>query len=123
MKITRGVGLQFQELISKETGEKYSFSTILERDRDFFIHLERLPSTRRISAPHAHSDTDECIYVLEGTVFAINGQEIVQIRKGDFVRFDKGSHQLHTIENRSTEEAVLLVVTKTQSTKPVFAQK
>lgn len=121
MKITRGIGLQFEELSSQETGELYSLSAILERGSDLFIHLEKLPPERRISAPHTHLDTDECIYVLEGTVFAINGPEILQIRKGDFLRFDKGAQKLHTIENRSKEMAVLLVMTKNQTSRPVFA--
>jgi uncharacterized cupin superfamily protein len=62
--------LEHVELSSKKTGEKYSLSANISEIfglRDIFIHHEILPPGRKSSAPHAHSQREELVYVLSGS--------------------------------------------------------
>lgn len=110
MKVQRAHGRPFRQLTSSKTGEDYSQSALLEHGDDFFIHQERLEPGKRSSALHYHPDTDECIYILRGTLFAIKGEEILALRAGDFVKFSKEERVCHTLENRSQEMAEFLVI-------------
>ncbi len=114
MKVKRQHGRQFRQLTSQKSGEEYSQSATLEHGEDFFIHQEKLAPGKRSSALHYHPDSDECIYVLKGTLFAIKGEEILTLRTGDFMKFSKEELVPHTLENRSEEEAEFLVIKKPQ---------
>jgi uncharacterized cupin superfamily protein len=117
MKVKRLHGRQFRQLSSQHSGEQYSQSATLEFGDDFFIHQEKLAPGKRSSALHYHPDSDECIYVLKGTLFAIKGEEILTLRSGDFVKFPKEELLPHTLENRSQEEAEFLVIKKPHSSQ------
>lgn len=74
------------------------------------IHHERLPPGRRTSYPHAESDEEEFIYVLEGYPEAwINGY-LWKLEPGDSVGFPAGTGVCHTFINNTSEEVRLLVV-------------
>ncbi|WP_318385410.1 cupin domain-containing protein [Enterobacter sp.] len=77
------------------------------------IHHERLPPGRRTSYPHAESDEEEFIYVLEGHPDVwINGH-LWALKPGDSVGFPAGTGICHTFINNSEEEVRLLVVGET----------
>ncbi|EMH4164382.1 cupin domain-containing protein [Pluralibacter gergoviae] len=74
------------------------------------IHHERLPPGRRTSYPHAESDEEEFIYVLEGRPQVwINGY-LWPLEPGDCVSFPAGTGVCHTFLNNTEEEVCLLVV-------------
>ena len=74
------------------------------------IHHERLPPGRRTSYPHAESDEEEFIYVLEGYPEVwINGY-LWKLEPGDSVGFPAGTGVCHTFINNTSEEVRLLVV-------------
>lgn len=112
MKVQRAHGRPYTQLLSAKSNEEYSESATLEKGEDFFIHQERLAPGKKSSALHFHPDSDECIYVLKGTLFAIKGEEILPLRAGDFLKFSKDEHIPHALENRSQEVAEFLVIKK-----------
>ncbi len=74
------------------------------------IHHERLPPGRRTSYPHAESDEEEFIYVLEGYPEVwINGY-LWKLEPGDSVGFPAGTGICHTFLNNTEQEVRLLVV-------------
>ena len=74
------------------------------------IHHERLPPGRRTSYPHAESDEEEFIYVLEGYpecgLTAISGSW----SRGIASAFPAGTGICHTFLNNTEQEVRLLVV-------------
>ncbi len=76
------------------------------------IHHERLPPGRRTSYPHAESDEEEFIYVLEGYPEVwINGY-LWKLEPGDSVGFPAGTGICHTFLNNTEQEVRLLVVAR-----------
>ncbi len=70
----------------------------------------RLPPGRRTSYPHAESDEEEFIYVLEGYPEVwINGY-LWKLEPGDSVGFPAGTGVCHTFLNNTGQEVRLLVV-------------
>lgn len=67
------------------------------------IHHERLPPGRRTSYPHAESDEEEFIYVLEGYPEVwINGY-LWKLEPGDSVGFPAGTGICHTFLNNTEQ--------------------
>jgi|GEM_PF-2068590 len=120
MDLRRNIQKTFKQLYSRENTE-YSLSSILENGEDFFIHEDIIEPGNWTSHPHLHNHTDECLYVLEGSVFAHFGKEIHHLRKGDFAKFPKGGEEYHGIENRSLEKAKVLVIKKNIENDVVFS--
>jgi len=73
------------------------------------IHIETLPPGRRTSWPHAESDEEEFVYVLEGTPSVWVDGHLHLLREGDFVAFPAGTGIAHTIINNAAQTARLLV--------------
>jgi len=73
------------------------------------INLQRLPPGRRSSWPHAESDEEEFVYVIEGEVDAWIDGEVHRIRAGDFAAFPAGTGISHCFINNTEKEALLLV--------------
>ncbi|HDR2822314.1 TPA: cupin domain-containing protein [Enterobacter bugandensis] len=96
-----------------DSNELFSIGSPLARSlglRRIGIHHERLPPGRRTSYPHAESDEEEFIYVLEGYPEAwINGY-LWKLEPGDSVGFPAGTGVCHTFINNTEEEVRLLVV-------------
>jgi len=73
------------------------------------INLQRLQPGRRSSWPHAESDEEEFVYVIEGEVEAWVDGELHRMFAGDFAAFPAGTGICHCFINNSTREALLLV--------------
>ena len=74
------------------------------------IHHELLPPGRRTSWPHAESDEEEFVYVIEGRPLAWVDGHVHQLSPGDGVGFPAGTGIAHTFINDTEEPVRLLVV-------------
>jgi uncharacterized cupin superfamily protein len=73
------------------------------------VNLVRLPPGHRTSWPHAESNEEEFVFVLEGRVEAwIDGVTHV-MTAGDFAAFPAGTGISHTVLNNGEVDAKLLV--------------
>ena len=90
-----------------DSNERFSIGAPLARKLGLGrigIHHERLPPGRRTSYPHAESDEEEFVYVLEGYPEAwINGY-LWKLEPGDSVGFPAGTGVCHTFINNTDEE-------------------
>ncbi|WP_377153852.1 cupin domain-containing protein [Roseateles sp. UC29_93] len=75
----------------------------------FGARLERLPAGSRSSHRHWHETEDEFVYVLSGELVLIENEESV-LHAGEAAAWAAGSPVAHCLENRTTSEAVYLVV-------------
>ena len=73
------------------------------------INLQRLPPGTRSSWPHAESDEEEFVYVIEGEVQAWIDGTLHAMRAGDLVAFPAGTGICHCLVNNGEREALLLV--------------
>jgi uncharacterized cupin superfamily protein len=73
------------------------------------INLQRLPPGRRSSWPHAESDEEEFVYVIEGTVDAWVDGHLHRMVAGDLAAFPAGTGVCHSFINNSDVEVLLLV--------------
>jgi uncharacterized cupin superfamily protein len=73
------------------------------------LHVERVPPGRRTSYPHAESDEEELVYVLEGEIDAWIDGNLHRMVKGDLAAFPAGTGICHAFLNNGTEDALLLV--------------
>jgi uncharacterized cupin superfamily protein len=73
------------------------------------INLQRLPPGMRSSWPHAESDEEEFVYVIEGEVDTWVDGELHRMLAGDFAAFPAGTGICHCFINNSATEALLLV--------------
>ena len=104
--------LAHRELKSR-SGEAFSHSAVLTDIlgfKDIFVHHEILPPGRHASSPHFHSHQEEMIVVLKGKPTVHLGSNQAQLEPGDFVGFRPGSKELHFLENKTQEEAHVLVI-------------
>ena len=77
------------------------------------VHHELLPPGRRTSWPHAESQEEEFVYVIEGAPQVwINGH-LHDLEPGDFVGFPAGTGIAHTFINNSDKDVRLLVCGET----------
>jgi uncharacterized cupin superfamily protein len=73
------------------------------------LHVLRLLPGRRTSYPHAESNEEEFVYVLEGEVDAWIDGELHRMKAGDLAAFPAGTGICHTFINDGPREATLLV--------------
>lgn len=73
------------------------------------INLQRLPPGTRSSWPHAESDEEEFVYVIEGKVQAWIDGRLHPMKAGDLAAFPAGTGISHCFINNSEHEALLLV--------------
>lgn len=73
------------------------------------INLQRLPPGTRSSWPHAESDEEEFVYVIEGEVDAWIDGEIHRMVAGDFAAFPAGTGICHCFINNGERDVLLLV--------------
>jgi len=73
------------------------------------VAIEELAPGRRSSPAHAHSEVEEAVFVLNGTVTVHLGERMIEAGPGDLVAFPAGG-PLHSVENRGPEPAKLLVL-------------
>jgi uncharacterized cupin superfamily protein len=74
------------------------------------IHHERLPPGRRTSYPHAESEEEEFVYVLEGNPDVWIDGTLHRLSPGDAVGFPAGTGICHSFLNNTGTEVRLLVV-------------
>lgn len=74
------------------------------------IHHELLPSGRRTSWPHAESNEEEFVYVIEGTPDVWIDGHLYRLLPGDGVGFPVPTGIAHTFINNTSEKVRLLVV-------------
>lgn len=75
----------------------------------FRVHLERLPPGSRSSYRHWHETEDEFIYIISGHLVLIEDTE-THLQAGDTAGWKAGEPIGHCLENRSDDDAVVLVV-------------
>jgi uncharacterized cupin superfamily protein len=88
------------------------FSPELGLTRIGIRHQVLLPG-RRTSYPHAESDEEEFVYVIEGTPSLWLNGELYELEPGDGVGFPPGTGITHSFLNNSDARVVLLVVGET----------
>ena len=74
------------------------------------VHHELLPPGRRTSWPHAESDEEEFVYVIEGTPQVWIDGNLYDLKPGDGVAFPSGTGISHTFINNTRQDVRLLVV-------------
>lgn len=94
---------------TEKMGRDADYSTHFGFDL-FGVHHVRLEPGRRTSLPHAESNEDEFIFVLEGTPDVWIDGHLHALSPGDGVGFKAGTGVSHTFLNNSAEEVRLLVV-------------
>jgi uncharacterized cupin superfamily protein len=76
----------------------------------FGVNLLRLAPGSWSSQRHWHSHEDEFVYVLEGVVTLVSDDGEEQLHAGDAAGFRAGDANGHSLQNRSTADAVLLEI-------------
>lgn len=113
MTTLRLASIEHRELVSARTGEPFAFSAVVSEllgVRSLFIHHDVIPPGRRASGRHFHTERDEVVIVLEGTVQYDRGGARGVAHAGDAIGFPAGEASAHAIENHSSEPATILVV-------------
>ncbi len=87
----------------------YSLSDKVFHTNQLFLYSEKALPGRKASAPHFHRSIDEIIYVLNGELVAVEGEESCVLRRGDSICFLANSQKMHYLENRSDNEAEFLI--------------
>lgn len=115
MKFQENSKRKYNQLRSSSSGEKYSLSNVISNDlmaKDLFISQEIILPNTRSSAPHFHRISEEIIYVLKGSVTAIEGNEEISLSVGDVILFESNAQKHHFLQNESNEECHVLVIRK-----------
>lgn len=76
----------------------------------FGAFVQVLQPQTRSSIKHWHSDEDELVYVLEGELTVVEGQQESLLRPGDAATFKAGVEVGHFLWNRSATAVRCLVV-------------
>jgi uncharacterized cupin superfamily protein len=76
----------------------------------FGVNLVQLAPGAWSSQRHWHTHEDEFVYVLRGEVVLVTDAGEETLRPGDCVGFRGGVRDGHCLQNRSTDDAELLVV-------------
>jgi uncharacterized cupin superfamily protein len=76
----------------------------------FGVNIARLPPGVWSSQRHWHALEDEFVQVLEGEVVMVSNDGEQLCRAGDMVGFKAGTKDGHHFINRSTSDALLLIV-------------
>ncbi|MEO0701255.1 MAG: cupin domain-containing protein [Pseudomonadota bacterium] len=72
------------------------------------VSMERLPPGSRSSLRHHHSDEDEVVYIIAGTLVLVEEVETPLV-PGDVAGWKAGQGTAHCLENRSDTDAIILV--------------
>lgn len=75
----------------------------------FGVRMERVPPGSRTSTRHWHETEDEFVYILSGQLVLIEDSESV-LQAGEAAGWCAGQPTAHCLENRSSEDATLLVI-------------
>ena len=115
MKLQKKSERQYLQLKSQKTDEEYSLSSVISdvlQAKDIFLSHEIVRPNSRSSAPHFHTESDEIIYVVKGTLKAKEGDDEIELHEGDSIIFEGNSGQHHFLKNESSLESQVLVIRK-----------
>ncbi len=73
-----------------------------------FLSIARLPPGKESFLPHAHSQQEEFLFVLEGRGTALVGDQQVEVGPGDYLGFPTDGTP-HHLTNTGSEELVYLM--------------
>ena len=68
----------------------------------------KVPAGAHVPPPHSHSENEECVYVLEGTLRYSVDEETRDLRPGDWMSTPRGS--VHYFSNAADEPARVLIM-------------
>lgn len=78
--------------------------------RQFGVNLTRIAPGSGTAMRHWHETEDEFVYVLDGELVLIEGDEEITLTAGDSAGFPAGVSESHCLINRSGRDALLLEV-------------
>lgn len=114
MRVVKRDAMEHWQLRSAESGEEYSASAVLSEalgSPNLFVRHDVLPPGRKASAPHAHRETEELVFVLKGCVTAHEGEASFELRAGDCASFAVNGFP-HFLVNESTEVAEFFTISR-----------
>jgi uncharacterized cupin superfamily protein len=85
----------------------------------FGVNLLRLPPGAWSAQRHWHSQEDEFVYIVSGSVALVTNSGEQLLQAGDFAAFPAGTPDGHHMVNKGTTEAVCLEVGSRSSTDRV----
>ncbi|MEM1384275.1 MAG: GNAT family N-acetyltransferase [Pseudomonadota bacterium] len=112
---------EIQHLVGKHTGAPHPVMAQHQRLRekrfignpfglnDFGVNLVEIPPGGWSSIPHAHSHEDEFVFVVEGDLVLVSGDEERPLGPGACAGFPAGGWD-HHLQNRSDKRAVFLEI-------------
>jgi uncharacterized cupin superfamily protein len=89
--------------LKRKLGEVFGLTT-------FGVNLTNLLPGAASALAHSHSKQDEFIFVLEGTLSLVLGQEEFTLHSGDCYGFKAGTGIAHQLINRSDETVTYLEI-------------
>lgn len=101
-----------QQLTSSRTGEVFSQSAVLSKLlglRNLFIHHDVIAPGHRTSGTHFHTQREEVVYVVKGTLRARIGEREFDAHPGELIAFPPGALHAHHVMNVGSEDAEVLV--------------
>jgi uncharacterized cupin superfamily protein len=118
MEIKRHADI-IHEVPSDDPDYPYSKSAQVFHTNQIFLYSEKVEPGKKASAPHFHRSIDEIAYVTSGELHAIEGEEEVELKKGDSILFQANLEKKHYLENRSSELAEFLLFRRSTKSKDV----
>ena len=61
------------------------FKIPILQTKDIFLSHEIVRPNSRLSAPHFHTESDEIVYVVRGTLTAKEGDNEIELHEGDSI--------------------------------------
>lgn len=75
----------------------------------FGFHLIEVPTGCESTEYHKHYHEDECVYILSGTAEAYIGEQVYEVKAGDFIGYRAGG-DAHSLKNTGNEVLRCIVV-------------
>ena len=97
----------------------YALSSEIFHTKQLFLYSEKVKPGLSSSAPHYHRTIDEIVYMVKGSLVAIEGESEVLLTDGDSICFEANSKKYHCLENRSDEDAQFLIIRRAISKSDV----
>src|SRR5690349_7381561 len=93
-------------------GVRYKHLTLAARGENYHVGvaIEELAPGRQSAPSHYHIHEEEHVYVLEGTVTARIGNELHEMKAGDYVCFPAGQKAGHCLLNNSSATCRYVIV-------------